>query len=61
MRRIAGLVYEDMRGVLRIFLEDVIRDCVTYTAHGCRKTVTVLDVVRALKRQGRTLYRFGGP
>src|SRR5580700_1133535 len=34
----------------------VIRDAVTYTEHAKRKTVTSLDVVYALKRQGRTLY-----
>ena len=33
---------------------------VTYTEHAKRKTVTSLDVVYALKRQGRTLYGFGG-
>jgi histone H4 len=38
---------------------DVIRDSVTYTEHAKRKTVTSLDVVYALKRQGRTLYGFG--
>ena len=36
--------------------QDVIRDSVTYTEHAKRKTVTSLDVVYALKRQGRTLY-----
>ncbi|KAI3681370.1 hypothetical protein L6452_36164 [Arctium lappa] len=44
------------RGVLKIFLENVIRDAVTYTEHARRKTVTAMDVVYALKRQGRTLY-----
>ncbi|KAL6203217.1 hypothetical protein ACLB2K_026920 [Fragaria x ananassa] len=48
------------RGVLKIFLENVIRDAVTYTEHARRKTVTAMDVVYALKRQGRTLYGFGG-
>ncbi|KAL9702825.1 hypothetical protein quinque_006343 [Culex quinquefasciatus] len=28
--------------------------------HAKRKTVTAMDVVYALKRQGRTLYGFGG-
>ncbi|KAI3698148.1 hypothetical protein L6452_31260 [Arctium lappa] len=28
--------------------------------HARRKTVTAMDVVYALKRQGRTLYGFGG-
>ena len=47
---------EETRGVLKIFLENVIRDSVTYTEHAKRKTVTSLDVVYALKRQGKTLY-----
>ena len=49
-----------LSGVLKVFLENVIRDAVTYTEHARRKTVTALDVVYALKRQGRTLYGFGG-
>ena len=63
MRRfffISGLIYEETRGVLKVFLENVIRDAVTYTEHAKRKTVTAMDVVYALKRQGRTLYGFGG-
>merc|ERR1712157_715969 len=35
-------------------------EMLTYTEHAKRKTVTALDVVYALKRQGRTLYGFGG-
>jgi hypothetical protein len=53
-------VYEETRGVLKVFLENVIRDSVTYTEHARRKTVTAMDVVYALKRQGKTLYGFGG-
>lgn len=60
VKRISGLIYEETRGVLKTFLENVIRDAVTYTEHAKRKTVTSLDVVYALKRQGRTLYGFGG-
>ena len=60
VKRISGLIYEEMRGVLKVFLENVIRDAVTYTEHAKRKTVTAMDVVYALKRQGRTLYGFGG-
>lgn len=40
--------------------EIIIRDSVTYTEHARRKTVTAMDVAYALKRQGRTLYGFGG-
>lgn len=54
------VIYEETRSVLKSFLEGVIRDAVTYTEHAKRKTVTSLDVVYALKRQGRTLYGFGG-
>ena len=59
VKRISGLIYDETRGVLKLFLESVIRDSVTYTEHAKRKTVTSLDVVYALKRQGRTLYGFG--
>ncbi|PNG99944.1 Histone H4 [Tetrabaena socialis] len=60
VKRISGLIYEETRTVLKTFLENVIRDSVTYTEHARRKTVTAMDVVYALKRQGRTLYGFGG-
>lgn len=60
VKRISGMIYEETRGVLKVFLENVIRDAVTYTEHARRKTVTAMDVVYALKRQGRTLYGFGG-
>ncbi|KAM4579109.1 LOW QUALITY PROTEIN: uncharacterized protein V3H82_008379 [Fundulus diaphanus] len=53
VKRISGLIYEETRSVLKVFLENVIRDAK-------RKTVTAMDVVYALKRQGRTLYGFGG-
>jgi histone H4 len=60
VKRISVLIYEETRGVLKIFLENVIRDAVTYTEHAKRKTVTAMDVVYALKRQGRTLNGFAG-
>jgi histone H4 len=31
-----------------------------YCDHARRKTLTAMDVVYAMKRQGRTLYGFGG-
>lgn len=57
VKRISAMIYEETRGVLKTFLEGVIRDAVTYTEHSKRKTVTSLDVVYALKRQGRKLRR----
>jgi histone H3/H4 len=47
VKRISGLIYEETRGVLKVFLENVIRDAVTYTEHARRKTVTALNVVHA--------------
>lgn len=57
VKRISAMIYEETRGVLKTFLEGVIRDAVTYTEHAKRKTVTSLDVVYALKRQGRKFPR----
>jgi histone H4 len=57
VERISGLIDEETRGVLKTFMESVIRDAVTYTEHTRRKTVTAMDVVYALKRQAHTLYR----
>jgi len=57
VKRISAMIYEETRGVLKTFLEGVIRDAVTYTEHAKRKTVTSLDVVYALKRQGRELHQ----
>ena len=47
VKRISGLIYEETRGVLKTFLETVIKDTVTYTEHARRKTVTALDVFYA--------------
>ena len=60
VKRISTFIYDDTRAVLKSFLENVVKDATTYTEHAKRKTVTAMDVVYALKRQGRTLYGFGG-
>ena len=60
VKRISGLVYEEIRGCLVVFVRKVISEAMTYTEHARRKTVMALDVVYALKRQGFTLYGFGG-
>lgn len=60
VKRISATIYEEVRHVLRAFLEKIVRDAVTYTEHAKRKTVTAMDIVHALKRQGKTLYGFGG-
>lgn len=57
VKRLSILVYDEMRGALKDFLHNVIRDSVTYAEHARRKTVTTIDVMYALKRSGKTLYR----
>ena len=59
VKRISSNIYGYSREVLFIFLSQVVKDAITYTEHAKRKTVTAMDVVYALKRQGRTLYGFG--
>lgn len=59
VKRISGLMYEETRGVLKFFLENVIRKSVTYMEHARRKTVTVMDVALALKNEGRPIYGAG--
>ena len=59
IKRISSLFYEEARGVLRKFLENLIEDAVIYTTHANRKTVLAMDVIYALKRQGKTIYGFG--
>jgi len=60
VKRISGLIYEESRGVLKVFLETIMHDAVAFMNHARRKTITALDVIYALKRQGKTLYGFGG-
>ncbi|KAL1247972.1 hypothetical protein QQF64_023348 [Cirrhinus molitorella] len=43
VKRISGLIYEETRGVLKVLLENVICDAITYTEHAKRKTVTAMD------------------
>ena len=58
VKRISGLVYDEIRDRLKSFLQNVIRDAITYTTHSKRKTVTSLDVVYALRRSGKIMYGY---
>lgn len=58
VKRIAGAIYEEVRTVLRSFLERVVVGAVAYTEYAKRKTVTAGDVVYSLRKQGRTLYGY---
>ena len=52
-------IMEGARRAVRVFLENIIRDTVTYMKHTKRKTVNAMDVFYVLKLQSCTLYGFG--
>lgn len=58
VKRMSCMMYEETRGVLKVFLENIIKDATTYTAYANRKTVTASDIIMSLKKNGRTLYGF---
>jgi len=61
VKRISGLIYEETRGVLKVFLENVIRDSVTYTEHARRKTVTGKRKERKRRKRRRLASFFDRP
>jgi len=58
VKRVSGLLYDEVRSVARSFVEQTTRDAISYTEHSRRKTVSALDVVYALRRRGRLLYGY---
>lgn len=59
VKRIAGVVYPEVQSLLVEFLRGVIKDAFIFMEYSRRKTVTAMDVVYALKRNGHmTLYGF---
>merc|ERR1712000_783650 len=58
VKRIAGPVYGEVRDVLRRFVDGVVRDATAYTEHAKHKTVSVQDIIAALRKRGRAIYGF---
>ena len=58
VKRINGLIVNEVRGVLKVFLGGIIQDATEITLYKKRKTVHVMDIIYALKRHGRLLYGF---
>ena len=59
VKRISGGVYEETRTCLEHYLQRVLKDLVLLVEHADRFTVTVMDVVYALKKNGQALYGYG--
>ena len=58
IKRISGLLYEEVRGVLKAFVNTTVADSVSFTEHAKRKTVSASDVVYALKSKGKAIYGY---
>ncbi|CBH11431.1 histone H4, putative [Trypanosoma brucei gambiense DAL972] len=58
VKRISGVIYDEVRGVLKSFVEGVVRDATAYTEYSRKKTVTAVDVVNALRKRGKILYGY---
>lgn len=56
VKRMSALVYDEVRSTLRRFLNTIIFDAHLYALHAHRVTICPMDIVYALKRNGRTLY-----
>lgn len=55
----SGLTYEEVQGTVLAFVERIVTDALLHTECAGRRTITAMDVVHALKFNGRTLYGFG--
>ena len=60
VKRISAATHEHVREYIDDFLNRVLRDSLTYTEHRKGLTITAMDVVYALKKNGRVLYGYGG-
>jgi histone H4 len=60
VKRISITTHDHVRDYIDDFLGRIVRDSLTYTEHRKALTITALDVVYALKKNGRVLYGYGG-
>ena len=59
VKRIALAAHSHVRDYVDDFLGKVVRDALTFTEHRKAVTITAMDVVYALKRNGRVIYGYG--
>lgn len=59
VKRISMGSYAGVREYIDTFLETVVKDSATYAEHAKRMTITAMDVVYALKKNGRVIYGYG--
>jgi histone H3/H4 len=59
VKRISYATHAEVRSYIDEFLERLVRDSLTYAEHSRRLTISAMDVVYALKKNGRVLYGYG--
>lgn len=59
VKRMASSIGDSMRDYIDDFLNKVVRDTLTFCEHRRGLTITAMDVVYALKKNGRVLYGYG--
>lgn len=52
----SGLIYEELRGVMKHEMENIIRDAVLRTLHAKRKTIIIDDIVMSADKFHKGLY-----
>lgn len=52
VKSLSGLVYEELRGIMKVYMENILQKCVTFTEHARRKTVQLEDLEAALETMG---------
>ena len=57
--RISGLMHDETRVILKTFLQKLIGAAVAHMEHAHRKTLGAMDVVSALKMDGKHICGFG--
>lgn len=60
VRRISSNSYQGVRDFADDFLQRVVVDSIVYSEAAKRVTVSAMDVVYALKKNGKVLYGYGG-
>lgn len=58
IKRLSTAVYPETKEALVVWLDKVLADGSKYAEHAHRRTITVMDIMYALKRNGQTLYGY---
>ena len=59
VKRISVASHAHVRDYVDDFLGNIVRDSLTYCQHRKALTITAMDVVYALKKNGRVIYGYG--